>query len=87
MEGLNMSKLSEEWKIDDIAGRLSIRKSAQEELKPKLMKAMHHQMKHKITCKSRKRVTRFTRSTKQSEMIGHNYMMMKSLQRELENCN
>ena len=87
MEGLNMSKLSEEWKIDEIAGRMSIRKSSREELTTTLMKAMQHQMKHKITCKSRKRVTKFIRSTKQSEMIGHNYMMMKSLHRELENCN
>ena len=40
----------------------------------------------KMTLKKRKRVTRFKRSTQKSDRIGHNYMVMRSLQTVAENC-
>jgi hypothetical protein len=81
-----MTQMGDEWNIDSISLSLTRRSTKQEQLKTKLMEAMHHQMEHEMTFKTRERVSRFIRSTKQSDIIGHNYMIMRSLQIAAENC-
>ena len=82
-----MTQMRDEWNIDSIPLSLTRKSTKQKLLKSKLMEAMHHQMEHEITMKTRGRVTRFIRSTKHSDIIAHNYMIMRGLQTETEKSN
>ena len=73
------------WGVDDFVSNFTSRSIKQEELKQAMMEAMKHKMEHELTFKTRERVTKFIRSTQQSEIIGHNYMIMRSLKMAVEN--
>jgi hypothetical protein len=86
MKEMNMTKMSIDWNIDSIVSTLSTSRTNQEHLKQTLTDAMMKAMQHELIFKSRARVSRFVRSTKNSDIIGHNYLIMRSMQTALENC-
>lgn len=82
---MNLTKESMDWNIDSIVSNLKGRVENEDQLKQSLTNAIRNVVDHEVTLKSRKRVTRFTRSTKHSEAISHNNMIMKSLENAAEN--
>ena len=62
------------------------RNSEEEDMKNSLVKAMSKADKHERELKEKGRVTRFVRSNKYSDVIGHNYRIMESLQSAASNC-
>ena len=82
---MNLTKESMDWNIDSIVSNLKGRVKNEDQLKKSLTDAIQNVVDHEVTLKSRKRVTRFTRSTKQSEAISHNNMIRKSLENAAEN--
>ena len=80
-----MTKMADVWCIDEFVSKGNSRSMNQNQLKQVLIESMEHEMEHELAFKKRERVTKFIRSTKQSEAIGHNYMIMRSLHIAAEN--
>ena len=80
-----MTRLMDIWGIDDFVSGVTRRSTKQEGLMGAMMAAMEMEMKHELMFKNRGRVTQFIRSTNQSELISHHYMIMKSLQLAVTN--
>ena len=85
MKDMNLTKESMDWNIDSIISNLKGRVDNEDQLKESLTDAIQNVVDHEVTLKSRKRVTRFTRSTQHSEAISHNNMIRKSLENAAEN--
>ena len=63
-----------------------LRITTNEQMKSSLVDAMLSAEEHEEAMKSKGRATRFVRSTKYSDTIGHNFRIMQSLQTAAENC-
>ena len=68
MKDMNMTKMKNEWQIENLAKSRNIGTSA-------VVDAMMMTLRRENTFKSKGRVSKFTRSTKITDQIAHNYMV------------
>ena len=82
-----MTNMVDDWNIGTFVSAQSNRNGKQDEnnLKLVLMQAMTEEFEHEEKMKSKGRASGFIRSTKESDAIAHNYMIMQSLHIAAEN--
>ena len=82
---MNMEVMADKWKINEFVSGAVARKRNKLEMKVELMKGMEEEIMHEQMFEKRGHITKFVRSTEKTEEIGHNYMIMRSLQTAAEN--
>ena len=82
-----MSHMVDKWNIGAFVSEQSNRNGKQDEdkLKVALKQVMDEEHEHEEKMKSKGRSSRFIRSTKESDAIAQNYMILQSLQIAAEN--
>ena len=82
-----MTDMAEIWNIETFVSAQSNRNGKKDEnlVKFALMQAMKEELDHEEKMKSKGRASRFIRSTKESDAIALNHMIMQSLQIAAEN--
>ena len=82
-----MTNMVENWNIVTFVSAHSNRNGKQDEgkLKLALIQAIEEELEHEEKMKSKGRASKFIRSTKESDAIAQNYMIMQSLQMVAEN--
>ena len=72
------------WEVDKVVSTLTSDTTKQDELRKALKEAMEQEVKHEAAFNGKMSSTKFIRSTEVTRNIGHNFMVMESLQMATE---
>ena len=86
MSGVNITKFLHNWKIDAITSSLTRSKERKDGLQQALTDAYMATMHHQMVFKYKGRVSKFIRSTNNSDILAHNFMIRETLESVVKIC-
>ena len=86
MKAINISQMKADWNISDIVSSMTSSRASKEHMEQALTDAMMKTIHHELVFKSRGRNSRFVRSSENSDIIAHNYMISQGLEVAAAQC-
>ena len=80
MAAMNITQMATDWNISYIVSSLTSSRASKEHMEQALADAMMKTIHHELVFKSRGRISRFVRSSENSDIIARNHMISQGLE-------